>query len=524
MKNIINISIVFLLLLTITRCTGDFEEINTNPNKQTTGENAYLLTSAQTNAARAILDDYNTGYSKWVQYYTSNTSDVVAFWHKSGNDVNDHWNYYSFYVDILPNLNQVLANCEKNPHRNYWAMATIMQAWSYGYLVDMWGKVPYTYAFHGTAPDSEETDYLYPLFDEEELVYKAMIEKLFAANDSIDTNPDSKFPINGASDAFSNGDLMAWKKFCNTLNLRLLLRMSDVDAVYAKPLFEKIVSDNTKYPIITSNEDDFGIKWIGGDTDPWSNVIAKMYREEDRTYAVSTEVLHYLATMEDPRLPVFVDPAKDYTTAGNPKYIGCPPAFNKNNPSGFVRMSRDSISNIAVATFAKADRKEPIITYAELQFILAEAAQKGYTISGTAKEFYDAGIMASMEKYDVDGSVYMARADVDFEKASNKMETIILQRYLAQFGQGANSFAMMRRTGYPALDFFEIDEDDVNGFPFRVKYPGYVQQNPGFERSNAGEGIIDNLWGRKIWWAKNAPKVKMYNSEIQTGPIEFDVN
>jgi len=518
------VSTFFLLLLFLVSCTKDFESLNVNPNAQTTGESAYLLTSAQITAARAILDDYNAGLCKWVQYYTHRPEDNVAFWHKSGNDIDTYWNYYSFYVDILPNLKVIRDNCEKTPHRNYWALANIMEAWSYTYLVDMWGKVPYTHALHGTSPDSEDPDYYFPLFDDEDFIYKAMIQKLFFANDSIETSATTKYPIIAASDAYANGDLLMWKKFCNTLNLRLLLRMSDVDAAYAKPLFEMIVSNPAKYPVISSNDEDFGIVWIGGNKGPWENQIAMMYEESENTYPVSTGVLYYLATMNDPRLPVLVDPAKDYVKAGNPKYVGCPPAFIRINPSGFIRMGRDSISNISVATFADPNRKEPIITYAELQFILAEAALKSWNVPSSAKQYYESGINASMEKYNVPIGGYLAEPKVNYDLSTNKLETIILQRYLAQFGQGANTFAMMRRTGYPALDFFKIDEDDVKGFPYRVKYTELIQENPGFIKSNAGVGIISDMWGKKLWWATGAPEVQMFNQTIQTGPVVWPVN
>lgn len=524
MKILKYLGAVLLLQLIVIGCTKDFEEINTSPNAQTTGENAYLLTYAQIQTARSILDDYNTGYCKWVQYYTDNTEDNVAFANKTGNDVNDYWNYYSFYVDILANVEEIYKNCEKSPHPNYSAMASIIKAMSYGYLVDTWGDVPYSYAMHGNKSDSEETDFLFPLFDTGETIYKSIIELLMDANDQFDLSSDSKFPVIAASDPYANGDLMQWKKFCNTLTLRFLMRISDVDETYAKPLFEQIIADPVKYPLISSNDEDFGIVWITGVLAPWSNPIAKEHKDNGRTWAVSTGVLHHLATLNDPRLPVFVDPAKDYVDAGNPMYIGCPPAFDGENASGFTRIARDSISNISVATFADPDRKEPFITYSELQFILAEAALKNYNVPSSAKEYYEAGITASMDKYSVNLGSYLSDSGVDYDAATNKMEAIILQRYLAQFSQGANTFAMMRRTGYPALDFFKIFEDDVNGFPYRVRYPHKVIDSPGFKKSNAGEGIDAFMWGKKIWWATNAPAVQMFNTSIQTDIVEWPVN
>ena len=368
--------LVLTLLISMASCTEKFDEMNVNPNAQTTGESAYLLTGAQITAARSILDDYNAGIGKWVQYYTHNTADNTAFWHKSGNDINHYWNYYSFYVDILPNLEEVKKNCEKVRNPNYFALAEIMEAWSYNYLVDMWGAVPYTDALMGSSAMGEEQPYVFPKFDSEEFIYKDLITRLMSANDSIDIDPNSDYAITGASDIYAGGDMLAWKKFANSLTLRMLMRMSDVDETYAKPLFEQIVGNSIRYPIIESNDEDFGIIWIGGNVAPFNNVISKMYLDSDRTYAVSTGSLHYLATMNDPRLPALVDPAADYTDAGNPKYVGCPIAFDEFNPSGFIRVARDSISNIAVGTFADPDRKEPIISFSELQLYLLKLPKK----------------------------------------------------------------------------------------------------------------------------------------------------
>lgn len=518
--------LVLIIITSFASCTKSFDEMNINPNAQTTGESAYLLTGAQITAARSILDDYNAGICKWVQYYTHTTDDNTAFWHKSGNDINDYWNYYSFYVDILPNLEEIKKNCSLVRQPNYFAVAEIMEAWCFAYITDMWGPVPFFDALKGSTSEGEEQRYVYPAYDSEEDIYKDLITRLMAANDSIDTDPDSDYAISGASDAFANGDMLAWQKFANSLNLRLLMRISDVNAAYAKPLFEQIATNPTKYPVIGNNDEDFGIVWIGGNIEPFNNIISKLYLDSERTYALSTGSLHYLATMNDPRLPAIADPAKDYEEAGNPKYVGCPPAFDPDNASGFIRIARDSISNLAVSTYADPTRKENIITYAELQFIYAEAEEKGWSVTKTAEEYYKEGIVASLEKFGVYTvgayNNYYSQASVDYDQVTNKLNAIYLQRYLAQFGQGANTFAMMRRTGQPALDYFKIGDDSQYGFPYRIRYPHVNQENPGFEEATAG--IIQDMWGVKIWWAENAPEVQMYNTSIQTGVVEYDVN
>ncbi|MDX2413695.1 MAG: SusD/RagB family nutrient-binding outer membrane lipoprotein [Bacteroidales bacterium] len=524
---IVKYILVILAIVSFTSCTEKFDEMNVNPNAQTTGESAFLLTGAQITAARSILDDYNAGIGKWVQYYTHTTTDNTAFWHKSGNDINHYWNYYSFYVDILPNLEEIKKNCEKVRNPNYYAIAEIMEAWSWNYLVDMWGSIPYTDALQGNTSYGEDEQYVFPDFDSEEFIYKDLISRLMAANDSIDADPDSDFAIAGASDIYAGGDMVAWQQFANSLTLRMLMRMSDVDETYAKPLFEQIIANSSMYPLIEDNTEDFGIVWIGGNVSPFENIVSKMYLDSERTYAASTGSLHYLATMDDPRLPALIDPAQDYTDAGNPKYVGCPIAFDADNPSGFIEIPRDSISNIAVGTYGDPTRQEDIITYSEMQFIFAEAAEKGWTgLANTAEDYYMEGIEASMLKLGVFTSgafnTYYSQAEVDYAAVADGLNAIYLQRYLAQFGQSANTFAMIRRTGQPALDYFQIGDDSENGYPCRVKYTGPMVSTPQFEEVSVG--IIDNLWGKKIFWAENAPAVGMYNASIQTGIVEYDVN
>ena len=119
-------------------------------------------------------------------------------------------------------------------------------------------------------------------------------------------------------------------------------------------------------------------------------------------------------------------------------------------------------------------------------------------------------------------NTYYAQPEVDYSAVPDGLNAIYLQRYLAQFGQSANTFALIRRTGQPALDYFQIGDDSENGYPCRVKYTGKMVETPEFEEIS--QGIVDNLWGKKIWWAENAPEVQMYNTSIQTGVVEFDVN
>ena len=144
----------------------------------------------------------------------------------------------TFAVDAMN-----LAKIEGND--NLYAAALTFKAYNAQKTVDMWGDVPYTEAFR------LQEGILYPKYDTQEEVYNAILAELKTAADLFDV---AGKPI-GAGDFFLKGDIAKWKKFCNSLRLRVAIRMSSADAAKATTVIKDVLGNPEKYPIMTANAD-----------------------------------------------------------------------------------------------------------------------------------------------------------------------------------------------------------------------------------------------------------------------------
>ncbi|MCF8715519.1 SusD/RagB family nutrient-binding outer membrane lipoprotein [Joostella atrarenae] len=512
--------VFFLIIVLITACTSEFEEINTNPNSQEEGSNEGLLLGAQIGAASVLLDNvrgYNSGLGKWVQYYNTNLTPTDFVKSNPREDFNDFWVYHNLTTSVIPLIERVIDNSEKVPNANYNAVALIMKAWVYSSMTELWGPIPYFDAQYGE--DSEELQYNKPKFDSQKEILLDALELLKKANEAIIISNEAGVAINSESDAYASGDLLKWKKFSNSLRARILLRISDVEPAFASSELSELFLNPTKFPVMTSNDDNFGISWEdaeGSFPDPFARY------KQDNSYGpfLISGFVNLLGEKEDPRLKYLADPAEGYDQES---YIGLPPAFDDENPFGFTRMSRDSVSQISYRYMEV--QKRNIMTFSELNFIKAEASFKGIDVGISPEDAYYKGIMSNMWQLSIPDDLikdYVDNIDVVFNN-NNAMELIITQRYIAQFGQSINSFSMIRRTGLPLLDYFAIGVNKENGFPVRVGYPSGNMQNfnnENFEEAVEGVNIVNKVFGDNLWFSSNSKTPEM-TPFIQQGPKVF---
>jgi hypothetical protein len=522
-KIIANFLLAFLLFH-ISACTKDYEEINTNPNSQVQGSNEGLLLGAEIGAASVLLDNptsYNSGMGKWVEYYTVSPNDVNFIPSNPEDNYNDFWIYQGLVTSTIPLLDRVISNTDKTPQPNYKAAALIMKAWIYHSMTNLWGPIPFTDADKGEVAETPE--YNKPKFNTQEEIYHGVLALLDSANNLFDLSGNVSVSMNAASDAYAGGDISAWKKFGNTLRARILLNMSDADPAFAKTELEKIFSNPAKYPVLQSSGEDFGMNWVKESGQAYSDPFNQYLINSANPPAASSGIVNILGERKDPRMKVYFDPAKGYTD--KPTYVGAPPSFDADNSSGFIRIGTDSISHIS-AKFS-TPQVRPIITYSELMFIKAEAALKNINVGISALEAYEAGINANMESVGIDPASSVVRQYLQGQLVaydpSKALEQIVTQRYISQFGQSTNTFSLIRRTGYPELDYFTIGVNKQYGYPVRIRYTlenfkNYNNEN--FQAAIAGTNIVNQMWGDKLWFAQNAPDVKMYPT-IQQGPVKF---
>lgn len=214
------------LLLTTLSCTGDFEEINSNPNNPTAVGAQFLLPQAlQTavdnywgNKTRNERLNFDHGMS-WVGYFTRNIYENEGDNYNVQPSVNIK-NWEVFYTDALVNFHRIVtisAPDGKSPNATYEGIGIGMRAWVFSMLTDVWGAIPYSEALSGTA----ETPIYSPGYDSQEKVYAGLIEELGIANEKLDESITTV-----AGDIMFNGNVMKWKKFFNSLRFKLLNRQA----------------------------------------------------------------------------------------------------------------------------------------------------------------------------------------------------------------------------------------------------------------------------------------------------------
>ncbi|WP_029905632.1 SusD/RagB family nutrient-binding outer membrane lipoprotein [Prevotella sp. 10(H)] len=509
MKKLIILFIVGLFF----SCTGDFEEMNTNPNKQSSMSNNQAVLSAQIYLVRALTQTYETGFGKWVQYYTTSINATQSI-HQSDMDI--FWSYHDMQVNPLRSIEEVMRNTDETPHANYRAIAGILKSWAYLYMSDLLGSVPYFEATQGDKMGAGE-DAFRPKFDSQEVIYKDINERLKEANSSIVTDADSPLAIDKGSDIFAKGDMMKWRKFANSLRARMLVRMSDADPEYAKRELAELFGNPTQFPVLESNDEDFGMTWPGGAGESYANDLAEELRRNEYTWPAASGLVNMFGRLNDPRMEVYFEPGKSSLKKGDMRYVGAPMAMNIEL---YSPLKRDTISQVNVR-FAKYDCKKYVLTYAELMFIKAEAALKGM-IAGDANQFYQSGIRANMNKFDIPQTeidTYLAQNEVKLT-AQNGLEQIITQRYIAMFFQARDIYPEIRRTGYPVLDYFKVGTnaaDIAKGYPEKHFYPGSSDTRR--KEYQDAMGITGNtMWECKLWFAsKRTRDVTSYTDVAPTG-------
>lgn len=466
------------LLLTAVSCKKNLEEINQNPNASQTAQPDYLLTGA----IKSTADTY---------WGTANNMDAsllfVQYWAKIQYTDPDRYIYTntSFqelwtvgYGKSIINLNQIikLADAQANP--NYKGVALVLRSWVFALLTDNYGDIPYTQA-------ANIREYLTPAYDKQKDVYFAILEDLKTAQASL--NASGK-PI--AGDVIYNNNISLWKKFANSLRLRIALRIADREPETAKQVLADIQSEGSGY--ISANNETAQLVYLAS---PNQNPISNLFDTRD-DYRISKTIVDKLFALNDPRLPVYASKTQDATPNA---YVGIPNGLLVGDASnlGFTKTSKPG------TYFLAPNAPAVIISYAEVLFDRAEAAARGFTTENAAN-LYKQGVTASLKQYGIaDAAIatYTALPAVQYDPANFK-KSIGEQKWLALFGQGLEAFAEWRRLDYPQLA--PAVAGTLNGkLPVRFIYPGTEQSLNGanYKAAVASQGA--DVLTTKLWFDVN---------------------
>ncbi len=501
MKNILFTGCFAGLLLFATACTEDFDELNSNPNQPENVTSDLLLTNIIYESVRE-MDGMAWGEGNVIAQYVAKiqfTGRDRYDWGPEG----DPW--FEFY-DLLRDVKNI-QDIEETDN-SYVAVSLIMKSWMYQILTDLYGDIPYSEATQGKSEGN-----FTPAFDRQETVYAGILADLERANTLLNTNPT---PI--AGDVLFDGDLERWQKLANSLRLRVLLRQSNqVDPSAAM----SAILNNANAPIFTGNDDQAAFNYL--ESAPNQQPLYTTRSGSFDEYRLSKLAENTLKGLDDNRLYVFAQPTtnseaglvgKESDYQGVPNGLADESALVFNGGSNFV--SRVGLLYACLVCNDDASptaRQGMVMTYAELQFILAEAAERGF-IDGSAEEYYLSGIQASYDYFQERSALispeisesaapaegYFTQDAVAYTgSAEERLSKIGTQKWLALFFNGTEAWADWRRTGYPA-GIQPGTDALIDQVPVRFMYPGEAQALNGdnYRSALSAQGPDDIT--TPVWW------------------------
>lgn len=497
-----------LLVFTLftTGCTKDFQEINTDPNNPGIEQAApnMLLTNtieSMTDRVHEIFLGHEMG-SCWVQHMAKVQYPDEDRYVPRMSVINNTWT--SFYASSGYDAQTLYNIGVARNNDSYKAVALILKSYLVSVLTDEFGDVPYSEAFLG----SDASPILSPVYDTQESIYVALIANLEEANDLLTEDGPA---IEG--DILYGNDLMLWKKFANSLKLRLLMRRSD--RVNPTVAITAIVNDPDKYPIFESNDDNAALAYLG--SAPNNNPINENRKTRD-DHRVSQTIIDVMWTTNpnmDYRLPVYAN----LPSAGG-WWVGLPNGMTSTEAANYKGNGLTKTSKLG-DYFTAATAPGMLMSYAEVQFILAEAAQRNFITGSTmtAEEYYTEGVKGSyyqfadeiVEKnkaisglgipaaWTIDDFVDDYMANYGAWDAANALEQIATEKWLAMFDQGLQSAFEWRRTGFPVLTP-AVAGQNGGKIPVRAYYPSDESgRNPTNLSAAIARQGADDL-NTKVWW------------------------
>jgi hypothetical protein len=531
----------------------------------------YLLTSVLSSSTSDYIEDQvypGKGISEAMQYMQKDYIDYT------GPD-NFNWGTVAIseFYPSLANSEYIYKYYDRADNENdknfYQAVGLIMRSFWYGFFTSAWGDIPYSEAMK-----AEEGNYT-PVYDTQDAIFKGILADLETANELL-SNVSS---VDEASDAdiMYGGNAAKWRRFANSLRLRYCMRLSekldemktiDVDVA---AIVKEIAENGSTFPVFSSNDDNAAVDYVGSNSDDswyggtynWSNRSEFYRRKPCRTFVKELE------KGMDPRLTVFIRPVdvqllvRDNADPGYVKlsnnlikryissttyhsedlvdtsmYVGLPVAmsdpnyynlYKSGNLSAIKQLDAsiyiDNAANPHVSYLAEKYQvnahsliKAVYMSYAELSFILAEARLKGWISTGTAVGYFEDGVEASLEQYQITNgsqtvynpqnhniisfnkSAFMANLTDDFNGANEngRLNMLMTQKWLALFMTPEFWFDW-RRTGLPDFGANVISGSNGNKIPVRYIY-GDDEKNYNTDNVNEAVSRLDS--GQDTQWAK----------------------
>jgi len=466
----------YLLLLTtftfILSCS-DFGDLNVDPKSATSVPAETLFANATKNLADQMTSTsvneniFRLFSQAWSETtYTDETNYDLITRDQPG------WHFDVLYRDVLRDFKEakiILNNTDDGTSpaviNNQLASIDILEVFTYHVLVDTFGDIPYTEAL--------DIDNVLPSYDDDAAVYPAIITQLEAAIGMI-TAGEGSF---GASDLIYSGDMAKWRKFANSLKLRMAVRIK------SGAMATQAIADG----VFSSNDDNATFDYLSAA--PNNNPVYQSLVESGRQDFIPADThVNILNALEDPRREVYYD-----DNLGPGVYIGG--AYGQNAPYG----DHTHLGDI----FHQPDTPGILMDFAEVEFLMAEAAESGLAGSSSdAEAHYNNAVIASFDFWGVnDASTYLIKPEVAYATAASTwQEKIAVQKWIHLFNRGFEAWTTYRCYGYPEMTIPPISLEPV---PRRYTYPIDEPSRNGASHAAAATAMGGDTKASRVFWDVN---------------------
>ena len=465
-------------------CSDDITDLNDDTINPQTTKPEYLLTTAE----KALVDQmvnpgiYNNVFRLFAQQWSETQWIFESQYNTTFGKISDvHFGILN--QNVIANLKQ----CRKildleaavTPDqiaivKNKKAILDILIAYSFSQMVDTYGDIPYSQA-------QDITNFPLPKYDDAQTIYRDLILKLTNASDTL-KNWGTSF---GNADLVYKGDVSKWRKFANSLKLRMSLNMADINGADAKRWTTEAITAG----VIASNGDNFNLNYLP--LQPNSNPLFGLANSSYKDYFIpSSTLVDKMNDLADPRRVKF------YTTAPDGTY------------KGGIYGETNLFSNFSHVTPTISEPTFPgtLFDYSETEFLLAEAAARTFITDSPEKHYVNA-ITASMTNWGItDPAViasYLAQPKVAYTTATGTWEQKIgEQAWIALYNRGFEAWTSYRRLDFPALQPPARTYLNINTVPKRYMYPGIEETLNTSNSSAASIAIGGNSMATKVFWDK----------------------
>ena len=392
---------------------------------------------------------------------------------------------WASYYDILRNNQYVYDRSVTLNWEMHQGISLVIKSMMFGLITDLWGDAPYSAALKGADGGTANT---FPAYDSQEAIYTGILADLEKANTLLSKNAVEYTSTPGTADVYYQGNPTKWRKLANSLMLRFYMRISTKKPDVAKAGIEKIMANAVQYPIITAIADDAAMPFAGNSNDDsWpANAVYDASASNYRRLKMAATFVNKLLDLKDPRIavwankvqiPLVVDAnlpkgtdriengkrllspdkvvGRDVNT--NPDYVGLPTGLIGGASYNLSPTAEQAANNPHVSWLNDVYKqaKGPLLrsrmmSAAEVRFILAEAALKGWSVAGAAKTHYEAGVKASLDTWGTTAAyaTYIAQKGVAYD---GTLKQIIEQKWISSWTAAQEAWFDYRRTGFPEL-------------------------------------------------------------------------